>query len=243
MGYRFDRAVLVAVGASVVILCMEVWVSPSAADFPLEAGSNRLDEIQKTTYLDTLRVIEMVFMGIFAVEAILKITGLGFRAYIENRFNQIDFLLVLMNLTMLVAVDGFSFNANALRVIRASRAMRALRGSKNGKAGILRMIETLAQSLPAILGVFLFMVLFIFIYALIGVQSFGSYDIPGREGYLNRHANFKTVGRAMLTLFRAVTGESWNGIMHDCMEHTWSWSFIYFNSWLLIGVYNSLFAL
>ena len=35
--------------------------------------------------------------------------------------------------------------------------------------------------------------------------------------YLNEHANFRTMQAAVLLLFRCVTGESWNGIMHDCM--------------------------
>ena len=35
--------------------------------------------------------------------------------------------------------------------------------------------------------------------------------------YLDRHANFSNVGIGLLTLFRMITGESWNGIMQDCM--------------------------
>lgn len=32
-----------------------------------------------------------------------------------------------------------------------------------------------------------------------------------------RHANFKTALNAQAALFRIVTGEDWNKIMHDCM--------------------------
>ena len=31
-----------------------------------------------------------------------------------------------------------------------------------------------------------------------------------------RHANFKTTSNAIALLFRIVTGEDWNKIMHDC---------------------------
>ena len=31
--------------------------------------------------------------------------------------------------------------------------------------------------------------------------------------YMNEHGNFTTFTSAMVTLFRMVTGESWNGIM------------------------------
>jgi hypothetical protein len=40
-----------------------------------------------------------------------------------------------------------------------------------------------------------------------------------REGpFLDRHANFRDFPSALLVLFRMSTGESWNGIMHDCMN-------------------------
>ena len=35
---------------------------------------------------------------------------------------------------------------------------------------------------------------------------------------MTRHANFKDFPSALLVLFRMSTGESWNGIMHDCMN-------------------------
>lgn len=34
---------------------------------------------------------------------------------------------------------------------------------------------------------------------------------------LIRHANFSSAGKAITVLFRIVTGEDWNKIMHDCM--------------------------
>ena len=62
-------------------------------------------------------------------------------------------------------------------------------------------------------------VLVLFIYALMGMSLFG--DMPLEEGYYkayNRHANFRSLGTGMLTLFRMSTGEAWNQIMHDCQE-------------------------
>jgi len=34
---------------------------------------------------------------------------------------------------------------------------------------------------------------------------------------LNRQANFQSALNAIVLLFRIVTGEDWNKIMHDCM--------------------------
>lgn len=32
-----------------------------------------------------------------------------------------------------------------------------------------------------------------------------------------RHVNFRSPKEALVVLFRSVTGEDWNDIMHDCM--------------------------
>jgi len=48
---------------------------------------------------------------------------------------------------------------------------------------------------------------------------------PGKNNWgdmINRHANFFNFGMAMLTLARCVTGESFNGIMHDTMDEHWA---------------------
>ena len=42
-------------------------------------------------------------------------------------------------------------------------------------------------------------------------------QVNRHQQFLTRQANFSNFGWAMLTLFRCVTGEAWNGIMYDCM--------------------------
>jgi hypothetical protein len=42
-------------------------------------------------------------------------------------------------------------------------------------------------------------------------------DWPNYE-FINKHANFKSFFLAMSTLWRACTGESWNGLMHDSFD-------------------------
>lgn len=43
------------------------------------------------------------------------------------------------------------------------------------------------------------------------------YKAAGFPSPHRRHANFSTAGKAITVLFRIVTGEDWNKIMHDCM--------------------------
>jgi len=46
-------------------------------------------------------------------------------------------------------------------------------------------------------------------------------EISNDGDFINRHANFRSLGFSALTLVRCATGESFNGIMHDAMDETW----------------------
>ena len=54
--------------------------------------------------------------------------------------------------------------------------------------------------------------LILYIYAILGVEFF--HQVAHGE-FVTEDANFSSFGFAMLTLFRCITGESYNGIMHD----------------------------
>ena len=58
--------------------------------------------------------------------------------------------------------------------------------------------------------------LFIFIFALLGMQTFGGkFDFPGEE---KPRQNFDTFSWAMVTVFQILTGENWNAVMYDCIR-------------------------
>jgi len=81
----------------------------------------------------------------------------------------------------------------------------------------------------------------LYVYSAVGVQLFWTvaytpthvnaslagtyfYSNPGSNygDFLSRHANFESFGNALLTLTRCVTGESYNQIMHELMDASWS---------------------
>jgi len=57
--------------------------------------------------------------------------------------------------------------------------------------------------------------LILFTFTVAGMNLFGNIQ-EGDE--INKNANFSSFYLAMMTLWRACTGESWNGIMHDCQK-------------------------
>ena len=99
------------------------------------------------------------------------------------------------------------------------------------------------------------MLILIMCYALVGVILFG--NLKHGEA-VNRQANFESAGQGMLLLFRIVTGEDWNRILHDCMQkppacyfskkdNYWdttcgnvSWAILFFCSFYVIITYISL---
>ena len=55
--------------------------------------------------------------------------------------------------------------------------------------------------------------LFLFLYSVLGVEWFATVKL---QDEITVHANYRTFGSALSTLFRMATGESWQAIMYDC---------------------------
>uniref|UniRef100_A0A8C0BYI8 Sodium leak channel, non-selective n=1 Tax=Buteo japonicus TaxID=224669 RepID=A0A8C0BYI8_9AVES len=75
---------------------------------------------------------------------------------------------------------------------------------------LLTVVVSMYKSFFIIVGMFLLLLC----YAFAGVVLFGTVKYGEN---INRHANFSSAGKAITVLFRIVTGEDWNKIMHDCM--------------------------
>lgn len=180
-------------------------------------------------------------------QAHLQVVGLGSQQYFNDSWNKFDFALVLLSLTtfILEAISSDSslpLPPSLLRIVRTVRTVRVVR-TLRGQRAVMRHIETLARAMPAVSNVMALMALVIYIYALLGMSFFGHIEFDkGPNELYNRHANFRSFHTSCLTLFRMATGESWNGIMHDCMaeggEFWWSW--LYFCSFMLVGAYMIL---
>ena len=80
-------------------------------------------------YLNVLVMFNYVFVGIFTVEAILKLLGLGPRYYFYIDWNKFDFAIVVISL---LAESPYldNFNLTALRIIRVARLLRMIKASK-----------------------------------------------------------------------------------------------------------------
>ena len=161
---------------------------------------------------------DVFFTAAFTIEMSLKITGLGLRQYLLSPWNVFDGTLVTGSLIadVLQSLEsvGITIDPATLRMLRIFRIARLLRLIRVG-GDINRLITTIVVSIPALANVGFLLCLFLYIYAILGVEMF--HNLPLNGDFINDDANFKTLSKAMLTLFRCVTGESYNGIMHDAM--------------------------
>lgn len=85
------------------------------------------------------------------------------------------------------------------------------------------LLRTLLYSLPALGNVGAVLLLFLFIFTILGMNLFGNIKLQDNSNgsidrFYVRTANFRTFPVGMLTLFRFTTGENWNGMME--VSHT-----------------------
>eukprot|EP00945_MAST-04E_sp_MAST-4E-sp1_P008438 g8438.t1 len=137
--------------------------------------------------------------------------------HVYNLWNIFDFTIVVGTLVGLFfqwTSTGGTAGGNVTMIamiIRTFRICRIVRLVKRAKS--LRMLfNTLLLTLPGLANVGSLLFLFLFIYAIMGVQIFAKAKLVG---LLDDHANFQTLGNAMMTLIRCSTGEAWNTIMWD----------------------------
>lgn len=218
---RFDKLVLVLILLNALLMCLRH--NPMSPEFER-----------------FMTLSSHAFLGAFTLEMGIKLIAYGPRGYWHDIANVFDGVLVLGALSLLVVdMSGVALGAQLARIFRIGRLVRVIRGSPSLRV----LFQTLYASLPSLLNVTLLLILVFFVYAVAGMEMYGSLGLPGTEPppseleTITQHANFHSLGNALLTLFRITTGEDWQGIMFDCERKSPNASPIYFISFYVLGVF------
>jgi cation channel sperm-associated protein 4 len=177
-----------------------------------------------TNYASTWDVIDNIFLTIFVLEIFLKWYH-GFLEFWKVGWNVFDFIIV----TVSVLGSGASFvsSGRVLRILRVLRAFRSLR-SISALQGLQVVVQTVLVSLPDMVNVVILLGIVTFIFAVIGIQLFGG-DLP---------RDFGDLGRAMFTLFVAVTQDGWVNIFLRCEAAGLYYpAAVYFFIFMVIGAF------
>jgi len=131
----------------------------------------------------TFSFFDLIFTILFTIEALMKITAVGFfhnsipgiDAYIFNGWNMLDFFIVCASLADLaVTLSNSGADTSTLKSLKALRAFRALRPLRviSRNEGLQIVVNTLFSSLPALKNVILVTSLLMLIFAIMGVNFF-----------------------------------------------------------------------
>lgn len=176
-----------------------------------QALSDVLSKINQFRYL-LLAIINYIFLGIFTIEAILKIIGYGYFYFLDG-WNLFDFTIVLTSLISVVidnVVGGLNLGSSTsvIRTFRVGRVLRLI-----NKAQSLRAIfNTIVITVPAMANIGGLLVLTLFVFSVLGINLFPFIKL---QSTLNSDSNFQDFGTSFITLLKISTGENWNILMKD----------------------------
>jgi voltage-dependent calcium channel L type alpha-1D len=116
--------------------------------------------------------VNSFFSVVFIVELILKLLGLGFRHYFQDPFNGFDCFIVTTSFADLIISNiGVETNINALTALRTFRLIRLFKLARTWKQFQL-LLQTMFQTLMDIASFTVLLFLFMFIYAILGMEIF-----------------------------------------------------------------------
>uniref|UniRef100_A0AAR2KUR2 Voltage-dependent L-type calcium channel subunit alpha n=1 Tax=Pygocentrus nattereri TaxID=42514 RepID=A0AAR2KUR2_PYGNA len=166
---------------------------------------------QSKLFSYVMDILNMVFTGLFTVEMIVKLLALRLRHYFVDAWNSFDALIVVGSVVDIVVTDSEDSSRVSITFFRLFRVMRLVKLLSKGE-GIRTLLWTFVKSLQALPYVALLIAMIFFIYAVIGMQTFGKIAMQDYTP-INRNNNFQTFPQAVLLLFRCATGEAWQEIM------------------------------
>lgn len=181
------------------------------------------------TYTDdaTIKLIQQIILGIFTIEIVLRfIAADSIKSFFTDGWNIFDLTLVIIGYIPETMFANASMTM-ALRVLRVFRVLRLLRTAKEIKV----IITVLIRSFSAMFYNVILFFIFVYLYAIIGVGLFKLPDpnkLTGEdkvhyEQFMEIAPNaptnspdpFGSLGEAMFTLFRELTGEDWTDLRYN----------------------------
>jgi voltage-gated sodium channel len=194
---RFEAGMLAVILLNAVVLGLETF-----EDVERDAG-------------DLLHALDKVFLGIFTVELLIRLTAAGWRPreFFGSGWNAFDFVVVTASF-----VPGL--DASVLRIVRLARVVRVVRFLPDLRV----IVSAVAASVPGVASLAVGTALLVYVYGMLGWLIFDTHDPD----------NYGDVAQSMLTFFVMLTLEN----LPDNLEmgQTLSaWTVPFFISYVLLA--------
>nr|XP_018669384.1 sodium channel protein type 4 subunit alpha B-like isoform X2 [Ciona intestinalis] len=173
-------------------------------------------------YQSVIKNINYGFVVVFTLEIVIRIIAMG-KSYFYVPWNVFDFLLILASvLANAIPIIITHTNPNTVstvtstpwlpmfRMVRVARILRVARVA----SGIRTLLFALMLSAPALFNVGSLLFLFVFIYAIFGMNQFALVE---KKGAINDILNFETFPNTFLLLFQMSTSAGWDGFMEPTL--------------------------
>lgn len=171
----------------------------------------------------TIQTIQSIILGIFTIEIILRfIAADSLKSFFTDGWNLFDLSLVIIGYLPETLIANAAA-MTSLRVLRVFRVLRLLRASKEIKL----IVTVLVKSMSAMFYNVILFLIFIYLYAIIGVGIFRLPNPDNLQGDEKIHYEqyveavgsdrdpFGTLGETMFTLFRELTGDDWTDVRYN----------------------------
>ncbi|XP_076433469.1 sodium channel protein type 10 subunit alpha isoform X5 [Peromyscus maniculatus bairdii] len=201
---------------------------------------------QKPRVKSLLEYTDRVFTFIFVFEMLLKWVAYGFKKYFTNAWCWLDFLIVNISLTSLVAKILNYSDVASLKALRTLRALRPLRALSRFE-GMRVVVDALVGAIPSIMNVLLVCLIFWLIFSIMGVNLFAgkfsrcidtsnnpfsvvnstivtnkseceNQNHTGHFFWVNVKVNFDNVAMGYLALLQVATFKGWMDIMYAAVD-------------------------
>ncbi len=177
-------------------------------------------------YGTLFHVLDKAILTMFVAELIVGFGRYGreWWRFFREGWNIFDLLIVLVCALPYVIPAESGFHTEYFAVLRLARVLRLLKLAEQ-LPELQTIINALFNSLPSLFYVFLLLVMYFYIYAVLGTDLFRAHN-----------ENFATLATSLLTLFRVVTFDDWAALMKDLSEHVNPLGVAaYFVSFILFG--------
>ncbi|KAH0624523.1 hypothetical protein JD844_032093 [Phrynosoma platyrhinos] len=170
------------------------------------------DITQHPFFKRTIAVLVLAQSVLLSVKVTMKIIAMSPAGFWQSRRNRYDLLVTSLGIIWVILhfaiTNAYTYMMGACVIV--FRFFSICGKHVTLKMLLLTVVVSMYKSFFIIVGMFLLLLC----YAFAGVVLFGTVKYGEN---INRHANFSSAGKAITVLFRIVTGEDWNKIMHDCM--------------------------
>ena len=142
--------------------------------------------------------------------------------------NYLDGAVVVLSIIEITVFNTGNNAISAFRTVRIFRTFRVLRVARllRSLKSMHQIISVIGRSLGAFAYLAILLFLFMFIYALLGIQLFGN---------IQDSIYFSDFLSAIVSAFQIMTLENWQELLYATAPVVGSYSTLYFVSWIFIG--------